>query len=222
MTDSPSLRALDTMLANGDRDAAANVLRGVADDFPDHVAEQVRARATLIDTLPPGLSEAAQRVDDRHQIEAEKGRRAVPIAGLLRERLIEHRLRSGGAGLAFGREDGTTPFAPNTISQRGKRTWERAGLDPITLHEARHTAASYLIAAGVNLKAVSVFMGHANISITLDRYGHLLPGSVNEGAELLDAYLVGQLQRAEDAARRGELATRSEADSVRGHLTRTP
>jgi hypothetical protein len=34
-----------------------------------------------------------------------------------------------------------------------------------------------MIAAGVNAKALSTFMGHANILITLDRYGHLMPGS---------------------------------------------
>jgi hypothetical protein len=32
-------------------------------------------------------------------------------------------------------------------------------------------------------------MGHANISITLDKYGHLMPGNEDEAAELLDAYL---------------------------------
>lgn len=32
-------------------------------------------------------------------------------------------------------------------------------------------------------------MGHANISITLDRYGHLMPGNEDEAASLLDAYL---------------------------------
>ncbi len=40
--------------------------------------------------------------------------------------------------------------------------------------------------------ALSTYMGHANISITLDLYGHLLPGSENEAAELLDAYLASQ------------------------------
>ena len=43
--------------------------------------------------------------------------------------------------------------------------------------------------------------GHANISITLDRYGHLMPGSGGEAAGLLDAYLTAQRERAEDAAR---------------------
>ena len=46
-----------------------------------------------------------------------------------------------------------------------------------------------MIAAGVNVKALSTFMGHANIGITLDLYGHLLPGSEAEAAGLLDAYL---------------------------------
>jgi hypothetical protein len=53
---------------------------------------------------------------------------------------------------------------------------------------------------------VSVFMGHATINITANRYGHLLPGSVEEGAALLDTYVAVQLERAEDAARAGEPA----------------
>jgi len=46
-----------------------------------------------------------------------------------------------------------------------------------------------MIAAGVNAKALSTFTGHANISITLDRYGHLMPGAEDEAAGLMDAYL---------------------------------
>jgi hypothetical protein len=42
---------------------------------------------------------------------------------------------------------------------------------------------------------------HANISITLDRYGHLMPGLEAEGARLLDAYLSAQRERDEEAAR---------------------
>jgi integrase len=47
-----------------------------------------------------------------------------------------------------------------------------------------------MIAAGVNAKALSTYMGHSSITITLDRYGHLMPGSEEQAAELLDAYLV--------------------------------
>jgi integrase len=62
-------------------------------------------------------------------------------------------------------------------------------LEPIGLHECRHTFASLMIAAGVNAKALSTYLGHASISITLDRYGHLMPGNEDEAAGLLDAYL---------------------------------
>jgi integrase len=64
-----------------------------------------------------------------------------------------------------------------------------ARLDPIHLHECRHTFASLTIAAGVNAKALSSYLGHASITITLDRYGHLMPESGDEAAGLLDAYL---------------------------------
>jgi integrase len=46
-----------------------------------------------------------------------------------------------------------------------------------------------MIAAGVNAKSLSTYMGHANIAITFDLYGHLMPGSHDEAAGLLDAYL---------------------------------
>jgi hypothetical protein len=46
-----------------------------------------------------------------------------------------------------------------------------------------------MIAAGVNAKALSTYMGHARIGITLDRYGHLMPGNEDEAAEMLDACL---------------------------------
>ncbi|MGH2846739.1 MAG: tyrosine-type recombinase/integrase, partial [Thermoleophilaceae bacterium] len=60
-------------------------------------------------------------------------------------------------------------------------------------HECRHTFASLMIAAGVNAKALSTFLGHASVTITLDRYGHLFPGSEKEAAGLLDAYLDRQV-----------------------------
>ncbi|HVC87703.1 MAG TPA: tyrosine-type recombinase/integrase, partial [Gaiellaceae bacterium] len=62
-------------------------------------------------------------------------------------------------------------------------------VEPIGLHEARHTFASLMIAAGVNAKALSVFMGHSSIQVTYDRYGHLMPGGEDEAAALLNVYL---------------------------------
>jgi integrase len=106
----------------------------------------------------------------------------------------------------FGREADLV-FVPRVITERADQAWKAAKLKRLTLHECRHTFASLMIAAGVNAKALSTFMGHANISITLDRYGHLMPGSEAEAAQLLDTYLAAQRERAEHAARAAETAT---------------
>ena len=46
-----------------------------------------------------------------------------------------------------------------------------------------------MIAAGINSKALSTYMGHSTITITLDRYGHLLPGNETQAANLLETWL---------------------------------
>jgi integrase len=45
------------------------------------------------------------------------------------------------------------------------------------LHECRHSYAAYAMAAGINPKALSSYMGHSSITVTLDRYGHLRPAT---------------------------------------------
>ena len=52
-----------------------------------------------------------------------------------------------------------------------------------------------MIAAGVNAKALSTYMGHASITITLDRYGHLLPGNEHQAAQLLDSWLTNNTKK---------------------------
>jgi integrase len=52
-----------------------------------------------------------------------------------------------------------------------------------------------MIAAGVNAKALATYMGHASVTITLDRYGHLMPGNEDEAAALLDSYLARSTTR---------------------------
>ena len=116
------------------------------------------------------------------------GRRVVPILKRLRAHLEDNRQLLTPNGFVFGREP-ERPCDRSVILGRAKRTWRAAGLEPIGLHECRHTFASLMIAAGVNLKALQVFMGHASITITLDLYGHLMPGSELEATRLADDYL---------------------------------
>ena len=120
------------------------------------------------------------------------GSRRVPIATALRGFLTPLAVAASNVApesLVFGREG--LPFSASPTSERAVRAWTRTGLEPICLHDCRHTFASLMIAAGVNAKALSTFMGHANISITLDRYGHLMPGAEDEAAGLMDLYLQG-------------------------------
>ena len=82
------------------------------------------------------------------------------------------------------------PFSPSALSDRADDAWR------VTLHDLRHTYASFAIAAGVNVKALSEYMGHASIVMTMDRYGHLPPGNEAEAAALLDAYLMRETKGA--------------------------
>jgi integrase len=128
------------------------------------------------------------------------GWRTVPIPAVLRDYLVEHKLRSGRhVGLVFGTSY-TQPFTPSNVRKRANVAWLRAGLEPIGLHECRHTFASLMIAAGVNAKALSAYMGHSSVTITLDRYGHLMPGNESEAAQRLDAYLVRAMAEAPASA----------------------
>jgi integrase len=117
--------------------------------------------------------------------------RVVPITERLWAVLSKHRQTLGASGLLLPalRGDHSQPMGHSALVKRLKKRWEQAGLEPLKLHEGRHTFASLLIAAGANAKAVTTYMGHSSIQVTYDRYGHLMPGSEAEVAGLLDAYL---------------------------------
>jgi integrase len=134
------------------------------------------------------------------------GRRTVPIPAVLRDHLVEHKLRSGRhVGLVFGTSY-AQPFTPSNVRKRANAAWLQAGLAPIGLHECRHTFASLMIAAGVNAKSLSAYMGHSSVTITLDRYGHLMPGNESEAASLLDGYLARATAHAALTAQTGSYA----------------
>jgi integrase len=67
---------------------------------------------------------------------------------------------------------------------------ERANLPPIRFHDLRHTAATLLLGRGVNPKVVSEMLGHANISITLDVYSHVMPDMQQAAAATMDDVLL--------------------------------
>ena len=61
-------------------------------------------------------------------------------------------------------------------------------LEPIGLHECRHTAVSLMVDAGLSLERVGDYVGHSSAWMT-DKYRHLLEGHEAEAARMLDEYL---------------------------------
>jgi integrase len=72
-----------------------------------------------------------------------------------------------------------------------RRVWAPAvaevGLEPLRFHDLRHTHASMLIAQGEHPKVIAERLGHSSITVTLDVYGHLMPGIDELVAERLEA-----------------------------------
>jgi integrase len=105
-----------------------------------------------------------------------------------RRRQAEERLAAGGAwtdsGLVFVDELGVPPH-PETITRWWREAVGRAGLPPIRLHDARHTAATVMLRAGVPVKVVSQRLGHADVAVTMRVYQHVTAQDDRAAADAL-------------------------------------
>ncbi len=80
------------------------------------------------------------------------------------------------------------PTIPQSVSQAWGKVAEAAKVEA-TFHSLRHTHASHLIAAGVDILTISRRLGHASPTITLDVYGHLMPQTDDKAAAAIEAAL---------------------------------
>jgi len=160
-----------------------------------------------LDTDTVRVRKGWDRVEGEIELKSGAGRRDLPLSRVAKRHVLTHLMatgrRSRPEAFVFGRSD-ATPFSLDTPGKRAARAWKAANpprterglppLRPIGLHEARHTFASLMIAAmsdagKFNAKVLQELMGHASITETFDRYGHLFPGTKDEAVGLLDAYL---------------------------------
>lgn len=65
------------------------------------------------------------------------------------------------------------PFAPDYVSKHFRLLLKKNGLPLIRFHELRHSCASLLLNSGCTLKDVQEWMGHADVKMTANLYGHL-------------------------------------------------
>jgi integrase len=132
-----------------------------------------------------------------------KGRRTVTLDSGTVAALREHRKRQAaerllmGAGwsdndLVFCHPDGTV-LHPERFSRGFLETVARIGLPRIRLHDLRHGWATLALEAGIHPRVVQERLGHANISITLDTYSHVIAGLDKEAAEQVAALVSGSL-----------------------------
>lgn len=86
----------------------------------------------------------------------------------------------------FTSETGTMIDGDNLRQRVHCKALKKAGLRYVRLHDLRHTFASLLIQQGESLAYVKEQLGHYSIQITVDIYGHLVPGGNRQAVDRLD------------------------------------
>lgn len=131
--------------------------------------------------------------------------RRIPIDAATARILNRHRLNQAErrlahghhwyeTGLVFDRGDGTA-LSINGTNASFARQCRNAGLPVLNVHGLRHSHATALLIAGRPIHYVSKRLGHANITITLSLYAHVLPNTEHEDAEVFAALMTAARQR---------------------------
>lgn len=127
------------------------------------------------------------------------GRRVVTLGKVAVEALERRRDKAAHEGLrtdkgiVFPNLGGGFMFATNYRRNVWVKIRETAGLpESFVFHDLRHTQASLMLAAGVDLKVIQKRLGHRDFATTANLYSHLLQGAQAEAAEKLDAMLDGR------------------------------
>lgn len=120
--------------------------------------------------------------------------RRVDMSDQLAQVLSEHKLALAKQALKKGRPMSEwvfpssvgAPLEPNRVREAFFLALKYAGLQRIRFHDLRHSFASWLIANGESLAYIKEQLGHHPIQITVDTYGHLVPGANRKAVNALD------------------------------------
>ena len=78
------------------------------------------------------------------------------------------------------------PIVAEALQHKLKRQAEKAGVKKIRVHDIRHSSVAYLINQGVQPLIIKERLGHKDIKITLNTYGHLYPNQQRQVADMLN------------------------------------
>ena len=119
----------------------------------------------------------------------------VSVLALWRKRQAAERLVAGPAwadtGLVFVDALGEPPH-PETVTRWWRTAVEAADVPAIRLHDARHTAATLMLRAGIPVKVVSQRLGHADVAVTMRVYQHVTAQDDQLAADALGAALASR------------------------------
>lgn len=100
---------------------------------------------------------------------------------------LRHMTDRSPAGWLFA-DDFGEPLEPSRVSRRFRDLIAEMDVPRIRLHDLRHTHASHLILAGVNVKAVQERLGHSDVVVTLNIYSHVLPTTQRDAVRQLEKF----------------------------------
>ncbi|EAF2878842.1 site-specific integrase [Listeria monocytogenes] len=92
--------------------------------------------------------------------------------------------------LIFSHDNGT-PFTPASVTRMFNRFLEKEennDLTKISFHDLRHSAASFLLEQGINVKVIQNILGHSDIKVTLNTYAHITEDGYSEAAKTFDNF----------------------------------
>src|SRR3990167_1762192 len=121
----------------------------------------------------------------------------------LKDLLLERQIDAGATGTeiplwVFPSETGGL-LHPHNIRDRVFYGLLKAKLRRVRFHDLRHTFASLLLQNGESPVYVKEQMGHSSIQVTVDCYGHLIPGGNKQAVDRLDTPLAQPAFHAESA-----------------------
>lgn len=130
--------------------------------------------------------------DVTRKLKTKNSRRRVPLPDLAYDALIEHRDRFGeGPGRLVFFTSTDTPFMYRNVYRTWGRLLDIAGLPGHRFHDLRHTAATNMIKAGVDMRTVMEILGHGDIQTTMNTYAHVLDSMRDSAREKLNELYSG-------------------------------
>lgn len=130
--------------------------------------EKVHGRAIHVDEEQGSMS----RKGNLQAPKSASGARTIPVGPRLWTRLEAAR-QEGGA----------------VIGRYPRPAWLEVRPEGVTLHDLRHTAATFWLAGGMNVHEVAELLGHADAALVLSLYGHALPSRLSIAGDVMEQFL---------------------------------